>query len=78
MDSRLGCIIRNHQGAVTAAVTSKKPYLGDVETAEALAILEGLKAHSAFGRVVRAAALQCGEQQFEPPQCNCGGISFLN
>lgn len=39
----LGCIIRNHQGAVMAAVTSKKPYFGDVEIAEALAILEGLK-----------------------------------
>lgn len=26
-----------------AAVTSKKPYFGDVEIAEALAILEGLK-----------------------------------
>ena len=28
--------------------------------------------HSAFGRVVRAAALQLGEQQFEPPQCIMG------
>ncbi|KAH9756281.1 CW7 [Citrus sinensis] len=27
------------------------------------------------GRVVRAAALQLGGQQFEPPQCNCGDQS---
>lgn len=39
----LGCIIRNYQGAVMAAVTSKKPCLGDVEIAEALTALEGLK-----------------------------------
>ncbi|ESR49361.1 hypothetical protein CICLE_v10033504mg [Citrus x clementina] len=39
----LGCLIRNCEGAVMAAATSKKPCLGDVEIAEVLAILEGLK-----------------------------------
>lgn len=40
----LGCIIRNCEGAVMVAATSKKPCLGDVEITEVvLAILEGLK-----------------------------------
>lgn len=39
----LECIIRNCEGAVVAAAASKKPCQGDVEIAETLTILEGVK-----------------------------------
>lgn len=41
----LGCIIKNCEGAVMAAASSKtkKPCQGDVEIAETLTILEGVK-----------------------------------
>ncbi|KAJ4717566.1 Ribonuclease H-like domain containing protein [Melia azedarach] len=39
----LGCIVRNSDGAVMASATIKKLVSGDVEQAEALAILEGVK-----------------------------------
>ncbi|KAL9411302.1 hypothetical protein AB3S75_044988 [Citrus x aurantiifolia] len=67
--------IENIAGILNSAVSGQLLSLSEI-----CAVQRTLRAsHSAFGRVVRAAALQLGEQQFEPSQCIVGvSLSQVN